>query len=419
MQEHNRYRILHISRRKVDPTVFSGSPYFMSLALRRGLGEVHVLDDMYPGKDVGKAIRGGPDLMWRMGVLAARRLGWRLRARRYDCDRNVLLAKYYAKQIQRHLADNAYDFIFIDKEYVATAFLETDTPIIYSHDAVFDELIGYDAGFANLAPPSLAEARFLEKRAVDKSVVCIYHSRWGAESAVRCLGLPQDKVLTIHFGPGLEGDPLEDDPASVPKRLQAPCRLLLVGVDWLRKGCDTVVAAVRELIAGGVDVSLTICGCTPPPGVALPGCVTVVPRLNKTRPAEYARLVDLHRTANLFIFPSQAECLGISVVEAMTFGTPVLTSRVGGLPEVVQHGVNGFVLPPDASGRDYARLIQRVIADEELYRTLSVNARKTYEGAFNWDAWIRRIEIVLRRILRDRSDAGQPGRRAVPRACGR
>ncbi len=60
------------------------------------------------------------------------------------------------------------------------------------------------------------------------------------------------------------------------------------------------------------------------------------------------QVADLLRSGDLFLLPSQTESFGLAALEAMACGVPVIASAVGGLPEVVESGVSGFLAPPGA-----------------------------------------------------------------------
>ena len=83
--------------------------------------------------------------------------------------------------------------------------------------------------------------------------------------------------------------------------------------------------------------------------------------------------------------PSRHEGLGIVALEAMALGVPVVASNVGGLPEIIQDGTNGLLVPPDDADA-LGLAIVRLLADRDLARRLSDAARRTVRERFSADA---------------------------------
>ena len=78
---------------------------------------------------------------------------------------------------------------------------------------------------------------------------------------------------------------------------------------------------------------------------------------------------------SLLLQPSLYEGFGLSVLEAMGSGLPVVASRVGGIPEMVTHGSDGLLVPP-ADATALADAIQLLLADDELRRSMGDAARE-------------------------------------------
>jgi N-acetyl-alpha-D-glucosaminyl L-malate synthase BshA len=96
---------------------------------------------------------------------------------------------------------------------------------------------------------------------------------------------------------------------------------------------------------------------------------------------EQDQVVPLLSAADVFLLPSAQESFGLGALEAMACEVPVVASRVGGLPEVVQDGVNGFLHEPgDLDGM--ARSTLRLLTDDELHRRAAAAARQTAEGRY-------------------------------------
>jgi N-acetyl-alpha-D-glucosaminyl L-malate synthase BshA len=92
-------------------------------------------------------------------------------------------------------------------------------------------------------------------------------------------------------------------------------------------------------------------------------------------------IIPLLSAADVFLLPSAQESFGLAALEAMACGVPVVASRVGGLPEVIEHGVTGFLHAPEDLGA-MADSALAVLTDGELHRTIVVAARRTVAERF-------------------------------------
>ncbi|MEV1081270.1 glycogen synthase [Streptomyces sp. NPDC050211] len=114
-----------------------------------------------------------------------------------------------------------------------------------------------------------------------------------------------------------------------------------------------------------------------------------------------ADVIQLLTHAAVFVCPSVYEPLGIVNLEAMACGTPVVASRVGGIPEVVEHGVTGLLVDTEASFEaDLAGALDAVLADPEKAARMGEAGRERAVGEFGWDAVARRTVRLYREILK-------------------
>lgn len=101
--------------------------------------------------------------------------------------------------------------------------------------------------------------------------------------------------------------------------------------------------------------------------------------------------------ADLFLLPSATESFGLAALEAMACEVPVIASDTGGLPEVVEDGRTGYLLPVgDVEGM--ARAALRLLADEDLRRSFAVAGRRRAVETFSQDAIVARYKAIYDRV---------------------
>jgi len=107
-------------------------------------------------------------------------------------------------------------------------------------------------------------------------------------------------------------------------------------------------------------------------------------------PVPLERLLPRYRDYDLFVLPTlPGEGIPRVLLEAMTGGVPIVTTRVAGIPSLVKHQVNGWLVDEPAPGA-IADAIERIVADAPLRRRLIANGYETARG-FTLDAQAARM----------------------------
>ena len=122
-----------------------------------------------------------------------------------------------------------------------------------------------------------------------------------------------------------------------------------------------------------------------------------------------AELPELYRRAAVVVLPTVeetcygrriviTELLGLSLLEAMASGTPVVASRLGGLPEVVRHGETGFLVTP-GDVRELRERIAQLVGDRRLAVRMGAAAREDLLARFTWEKTAERCLTAYAELL--------------------
>jgi glycosyltransferase involved in cell wall biosynthesis len=192
------------------------------------------------------------------------------------------------------------------------------------------------------------------------------------------------------------------------------CGVLFVGRLTPHKGVDRLIEALPE------RAELRVVGTAghdpDPPERDYPNLLR---SLAAERRVEFlgavadADLPALYRGAQVLALPSVhvtlygraiavSELLGLAAIEAMASATPVVASSVGGLPEVVEDGVTGFLVEPGSVEELHGRLAQ-ILGDRRLAERLGRSARERFLERFTWEACAERCLSAYSELLASRA----------------
>jgi glycosyltransferase involved in cell wall biosynthesis len=201
--------------------------------------------------------------------------------------------------------------------------------------------------------------------------------------------------------------------AIVAHRSGLECNLLLIGVDWDRKGAQIAVEAVRCVNERGLRARLTIVGCTPPDSAGLPPFVEIIPFINKATEEGRRHFDAICRRSHFMIMPSRADCTPVAIVEANYFGLPCLATAIGGIPSLVNDGINGRLFDLRARGMAYADYVLGLMRDPVRYRSFAVGSAAFADRHFTWEVSGAKVAGILREVIASKQAARPPARVAV------
>jgi len=376
---------------------WSGIFYFMSKALEAHVGEV-----VYLGPDDSAGTKFIIDNTARVN-----RYWQRITGKVLATDKNRILSNRLARFFERRIQQMPCDILFAPVASVEIAHLKTDLPIVYYSDITWAQIVDYYPEFTSVSDYGMAEGERIEAAAITRANAAVYPSEWAAESACNDYGAPRATTSKVSFGANLTDPPSRAQ--ALNRSLNGPVKLLLVGVDWVRKGGAIAYECLISLLEAGVDAQLTILGCVPPAGEGFEHPkFRVIPFLSKHDPEQRRQIEQLFTEAHFMLLPTRADATPIVISEACAVGLPVLATDTGGLGGSITEGVNGFLLPYEARGNAYADKIRSVIADPKTYTALVISSRDEYEKRLNWDSWAISMRAIMEQVLNRKIDPGYP-----------
>lgn len=380
---------------------WSGTFYFMSQALQKHVGEV-----VYLGPDKSAGTKFIIDNVARVNRIWERLTGYSVAT-----DHNRILSNRLGRFFETRLKDLPCDVIFAPVASVEIASLRTSLPIVYYTDITWAEIVDYYPEFSLVSSFGRAEGERIESAAIRRANACAFPSDWAAASACQHYGSDPGKIFKVAFGANLKDPPTRS--AALHRTIQDRLNLLMVGVDWERKGGAIAFECLISLLEHGVDAHLTILGCVPPSGFDHPN-LRVVPFLDKNDPRSREQISELFLESHFMLVPTRADATPIVTCEASAFGLPVLAADTGGLRGSIREGYNGFLLPLEARGSAYADKIRDILAEPGRYSALVPSTRDEFERTLNWDSWGKSMRHVFEGVLNRKILVNQPSDQATP-----
>jgi len=191
-----------------------------------------------------------------------------------------------------------------------------------------------------------------------------------------------------------------------------PLRILFVGRLVERKGVEHLVRAL-PLVRRERAAELTVVGEGEWEPVIREAAreAGVEGQVRLTGYVDRSSLEGLYREADLFVLPAVVdrkggtEGLGVVLLEAMRAGRPVIASRVGGIPDIVEHGRSGWLVPPAEPGA-LAAAILGAARDPGAARAVAEEGRRRAVEEFSWDGILDDLESVYGAAVAARRGGG-------------
>jgi glycosyltransferase involved in cell wall biosynthesis len=326
--------------------------------------------------------------------------GWQLQARlhlrTYALDRDPAVAEAYAADVRRRLEMVGCDLVF-SPGTIPVAHLSSSHPVAIWADATFAAILRSYPQLQSLSRRAVRNGLELDNRGLARASVAFFASEWAARSAVDDHGADPAKVEVMPFGANMPINHSRDAVVElIRRRAEDRCRLLWVGVDWVRKGGDRAVEVARVLNKRGLATELDVVGCNPPG--ELPEWVHVHGFVDKMNESGGTSLRRLYGRAHILVHPAAAECFGVVFCEAAAHGVPSAASRVGGVSSAVREGITGALFEQTAPAEEYADYVWWLLEDRRRYEAMAVGAFDEYQRVLSWDVQAKRLGTRLAQL---------------------
>jgi glycosyltransferase involved in cell wall biosynthesis len=266
-----------------------------------------------------------------------------------------------------------------------------------------------DSFSSHYGTPLSAGSRHLRdsayRHAMRRFAAIVPWSQWAARSFVRDYGAPASRLHVIPPG-------VDIDAWSAPAHRQAGAafagtpaglfKLLFVGADFARKGGPLLVELFRQNLREACELHIV----TRDDVAEAPGL-----HVYRSFGPNDAGLRRLYQECDALVLPTRADCFSLVSIEAMACGLPVVSCAVGGIPEIVQHGTTGFLVPPD-EGIALRQAIEALVRDRPRAIAMGRAGRRLVEERFDNRHTAAALFDLLRQLGQGTHDGGRSPARA-------
>lgn len=231
-----------------------------------------------------------------------------------------------------------------------------------------------------------------------------------ATAAELCKAAPEVRPVVIPMGVDLERFSPRSERANALRQTLAPDGPLIlhVGRFALKKGQTYLLQAMLRIVQRQPRVRLAMIGFGPLQRTleSEVRSLGLADRVRFVGKVPHEQMPDYFAAADVFVLPSivspsgDTEGLGVALLEALAAGTPVVASRVGGIPDIVKDGETGLLVP-EKQPEALAKAILKLLEQPALGTRLVEEGRRHIEQHFSWPGVAQRFESLFEQVLQE------------------
>jgi glycosyltransferase involved in cell wall biosynthesis len=229
-----------------------------------------------------------------------------------------------------------------------------------------------------------------EKKLMKRSDALIAVSMYTKEELTEFYDIDEEKIHVIYNGVDVEKFKPNKDRAGLRRELGLEEKqkiILFVGRLYQRKGLDTLLQSIPKVIQNFKDVKFVLSG----EGFKQnkEKLLKLAKKLDIENHVLFAgyfpdeKLPDLYATSDIFVLPALYENFPFAILEAQATGLPVISTRVGGIPELITNNENGLLVDP-ADSEQLTEATLTLLQNPHFAEKLGRSGRKLVEEKFAW-----------------------------------
>ena len=247
--------------------------------------------------------------------------------------------------------------------------------------------------------------RFFEEKMIEHSNKIIAVSDFTRRELLKYYNVKEEKIHVIHNGVDINKFLPPTNKKEVKQELgfnTNDVNILSVGRLYARKGLFTLIESMSLVAKKFSNAKLIIAGKGQ--SNEMKKLVNYAEKLGVREKIIFTgyfpdtKLPKLYQAADIFAFSTFYENLPFAVLEALSSQLPVVTTKVGGIPEMIDDGKNGFLVQP-ANSKDLADRILYFIENPNEASEMAYHARKTIEDKFDWRLIVKKVLKVYNEAL--------------------
>jgi glycosyltransferase involved in cell wall biosynthesis/GT2 family glycosyltransferase len=304
--------------------------------------------------------------------------------------------------LRKRLAQGPADALFVHTQVAALLSVPEmrAVPTVISMDSTPINIDDFGYGHTRQGM-ALERAKWhMNRRALDAAAAVVTFSHWAADSVVGDYRVPEHKVRVVR--PGVD---LARFRPAINRRANTRPRVLFVGGDFSRKGGEDLIEAMK-LLDGEAELDV-VTGVRPR---SIPTASPTRVHLGLNHASE--ELFELYRQADIFVLPAIGECYGHVICEAMASGLPVVATNIGAIPEIVEDGVSGLLVPP-SSPAELADALRTLVRRPDQRRSMGERGLQLAHRDHDARRNIESVLELMTGLSRSRRN-GPEGRRRRP-----